>query len=328
MMNVQKHVSSYRFEELFSQTAVIQSIKSVTVQNESETDILTISSYSRDPNKGMFIACPQGGATFAVNQTLRHEAGQLVWKSRTAQMQIQDTLSVHAKRIELATTAMTLISDKLQLQSSIDPFEIHSFANHRQALALRCPKGGISFASGDQGIMASTSGNIDLHLDNPQTNLRLASRGHNKHTIYLGNDASETIVANQLTVRGKLVLSDDSIIEKHRSTVRELQNVVRLTCDGVAADSAFDYGFVSNKPDGSQSGLIYDHQRNRFYFSTQLGSYKHKRFSLPQSYADVQASSFLAQKKVLSPFVDATTIKCNSIRNPRDLLIQTPIIKH
>lgn len=319
-----KSLGKYTFDELFSTQATIQNIHCLQLANaQDSTKMLTICSYANDSNRALFIACPQGGATFLVKQTLRQEAGQLIWKANTGQLHLNDAFIVHAKRTEWTSTTTTMVADKMQFQSSVEPFELHSFSTQRQGLALRCPKGGLALTSGNGGIHASSGGDIDIVLDASNTNLRLGSRGHKKHTIHLGNDASETIVANQLTVQGKLVLCDDTVIEKHVSTVRELQNIVKLACQDTN-DFAFDYGFVANGPQDTQSGLVYDHQRDRFYFSSRLGNYSNRRFSLPQSYADVQARTFLAQQKVHAPFVDASTIQCRSVRHPTELALQAP----
>jgi hypothetical protein len=321
-----KAVGKYQFDELLASQATIHNVHCLQLTNVQDTKMLTICSYATDANRALFVACPQGGATVAVKQTLRHEAGQLAWKATTGHMHLSDAFVVHAKRTEWTSSTATMVADKLQLQSSVDPFELHSFSTQRQGLALRCPKGGVAVTSGPGGILASTGGNVDVVLDAPHTHLRLAARGHKKHTIHLGNDASETVVANQLTVRGKLVLNDDSVIEKHVTTVRELQNVVRLACHD-AGDTAYDYGFVSAGPHNTQSGLVYDHQRDRFYFSTRLGAYANRRFALPQTYADVQARVFLAQQKVHAPFVEASTVQCRSVRHPTELTLQAPRVQ-
>ena len=318
-----KAAGKYQFEDLLSTHAVIHNIHCMQIQNLHDQNNLTICSYANDANRALFIACPKGGATISVEKTLRQEAAQLMWKATTGKLQLNNSFVVHAKRSEWTSSTMTMVADKVQLQSSVDPFEIHSFSTQRQGLAFRCPKGGISTSSGTGGISTSTTGSVDFVLESPYTHIRLASRGNKKHTIHLGNNVSETIVANQLTVRGKLVLNDDTVIERHVSKIRELQNVIKLACQDTP-DNAFDYGFVASGPNGTQSGLIYDHQRDRFYFSTRLGIYQHKRFALPQSYADVQARAFLAQHKIHSPFIETSTIQCRTIRHPTELALQAP----
>lgn len=329
------HKGKHQFEELCAHTATVQHVHSVQLQNHGDQR-LTVCSYATDSQKALYLACPGGGATITVDKTLRQEANQLWWKAVTAHLQVADAFVLHAKRAEWTASTTTIVADKLQLQSSTDPFEVHSFSTARQALALRCPKGGLALTSGVGGILASTTGNVDVALDTDHTHLRLAARGHKKHTIHLGNDASETIVANQLTVKGKLVLSDDAVLERHVTTVRELQNVVRLACDdgvtpgvstmGNPATPGFDYGFVAG-PTGAQSGMVYDHQRDRFYFGARLGTYQHRRFALPQAYADVQAKAFLAQHKVSAPFVETTTVQCRSVRHPTEIAFQSPRVQ-
>ena len=181
---------------------------------------------------------------------------------------------------------------------------------------------------GSGGIVQSTTGNVECQLDNENTHIKLATRGSKKHTILLGNMNTETIVENQLTIRGKLVLSDDSIVEKHVSVVHELQNIVELACQNSNSSSTYDYGLVAKQRDKT-SGVIYDHIRDMFYFSTELGSYQQNRFSLPKQYATVQAKSYIAQQKITSPYIESHCVQSRLFRCGKDntICLQSPLVQ-
>ena len=114
-----KAVGKYQFDELLASQATIQNVHCLQLTNVQDTKMLTICSYATDANRALFVACPQGGATVAVKQTLRHEAGQLAWKATTGHMHLSDAFVVHAKRTEWTSSTATMVADKLQLLSLI-----------------------------------------------------------------------------------------------------------------------------------------------------------------------------------------------------------------
>ena len=314
-------------EEVIAKHAVIQHIKTLQINNVNKDHSLTICSYSEDPSRSLVVACPEGGITFNARKGWYQEAHSIHMKSDTERHEVNN-LVVMAKQSDWTCGTLSMISDRIRMQSSAQPFDIHSFSTQKHALTLRCPKGGMTLASGAGGLTHTTTGNIEYQLDTDKSQVRIASRGNKHHTILLGNGRSETIVENQLTVRGKLVLSDDSVIEKHTSVVHELQNIVELACQNVSANTTFDYGLVANQQD-KKSGMVFDHTRNLFYFSTQLGSYQQNRFSLPKQYADVQGRTLIAQQKVQTPFVESHAVQCRSVRCGRDniLMLQSPVVQ-
>ncbi|HIB84408.1 MAG TPA: hypothetical protein EYO59_07360 [Chromatiaceae bacterium] len=83
------------------------------------------------------------------------------------------------------------------------------------------------------------------------------------------------------------------------------------------------------KQSDKKSGIVFDHTRNLFYFSTELGTYQQNRFTLPKHYADVQAKTLIAQQKLTSPYVDSHCVQCRMIRCGRDnmLLLQSPLVQ-
>lgn len=320
--------SKVSFEELLAKHSVLQNIKCLQINNIHNDHSLTVCSYSEDATKAMVVTCPEGGISFQMRKGWYQESTTMHVKAETAHHEIARAFVMVAKQSDWTFGAMTLIADRIRMQSSTHPFDIHSFCTHKNGLTLRCPKGGVSISSGQGGIQHNTSGNLEYNLDTDRSQVRIASRGTKQHTILLGNANTETIVENQLTVRGKLVLSDDSVVEKHVSVVHELQNVVELACQSAASTATFDYGLVAKQND-KQSGMIFDHARNIFYFSTHLGSYQQNRFSLPKQYADVQARTLIAQQKVTAPFVEAHAVQCRSVRCGRDnlLVLQSPVVQ-
>ena len=317
-----------RFEEIVAKQCVIQSIHCVQITNQTNDKPITICSYSRDATQSMVVACPEGGVTFNIQKGWVQNSNTINIKSSYERHDISNIFTVVSTDIDFTSATHTLVSDKLKLQSSVHPLDIYSFSSKKHGLSLKCPKGGIVLHSGIGGITQSTSGNIDYQLESDNAQIRLATRGTKRNTILLGNTHTETIVENQLTVRGKLVLSDDSVIEKHVSVVHELQNIVELSCQNGHSSSTFDYGLVAKQND-KKSGIIYDHTRDLFYFSTELGKYQQNRFTLPKKYADVQAKALIAQQKIQSPYVEAHCVQSRMIRCGRDnvLVLQSPIVQ-
>lgn len=298
---------------------------------------LTITTYD-DSARALFLRAPRGGVALATPLTWQQDAGSVLVKAGTERHEVAQTFVVAAKQTDWTSSQFTLVADRLRLQSSASPLDVHSFSTHNHGIALRCPKGGVAITSGRGGMRHATAGNVDIQMDGAHTHLRLASHGTTPHTIHLGNPSTETIVENQLTVKGKLVLSDDTVLEKRVSVVHELQNVVELggartlyprgeSTDALAADhpdaEGYDFGVVARQA-GRKSGMVYDHRRAVFYFSSELGTYEHHRFSLPNAYADVQARVFLAQQKLHAPFVDAHLLQCRTVRHAHRLTLQAP----
>ena len=316
------------FEELLAKHATLHSIKCMQLHNVSTEHPLTICSYHQNANKAMVLTCPEGGISFQMRKGWYQESSTVHVKADTARHEIARAFVMVAKQSDWTFGAMTIIADRIRMQSSVHPFDIHSFCAQKNGLTLRCPKGGVSISSGSGGLHLNTAGNIEYNLDTDRSQVRIASRGTKQHSILLGNANTETIVENQLTVRGKLVLSDDSVVEKHVSVVHELQNVVELACQSGASTATFDYGLVAKQND-KQSGMVFDHARNLFYFSTHLGTYQQNRFALPKQYADVQARTLIAQQKVTAPFVEAHAVQCRSVRCGRDnrLMFQSPVVQ-
>lgn len=315
-------------DELFSKQAFIQNIKCIQINSIRNDQSLTLCSYNEDATRALVVSCPDGGITFQMRKGWFQESSAVHVKTETEHHEIARSLVMVAKQCDWTFGALTLISDRIRMQSSVHPFDIHSFCTQKNGLTLRCPKGGVSISCGTGGIRHNTSGNIEYNLDTDRSQVRIASRGTKQHTILLGNANTETIVENQLTIRGKLVLSDDSVVEKHVSVVHELQNVVELACQSGASTATFDYGLVAKQKD-KKSGMIFDHARNLFYFSTHLGTYQQNRFALPKQYADVQGRTLIAQQKVSSPFVEAHAVQCRSVRCGRDnvLMLQSPLVQ-
>lgn len=320
--------SKVSFDELLSKQACLQNIKCMQINNIRNDQSLALCSYNEDATRALVVSCPDGGITFQMRKGWFQESSSVHVKTETERHEIARALVMVAKQCDWTFGALTLISDRIRLQSSVYPFDIHSFCTQKNGLTLRCPKGGVSISSGTGGIQHNTSGNIEYNLETDRSQVRIASRGTKQHTILLGNANTETIVENQLTIRGKLVLSDDTVVEKHVSVVHELQNVVELACQSGASTATFDYGLVAKQND-KKSGMIFDHARNLFYFSTHLGSYQQNRFALPKQYADVQGCTLIAQKKVSSPFVEAHVVQCRSVRCGRDnvLMLQSPLVQ-
>lgn len=316
------------FDELLSKQAFLQNIKCMQINNLHNDQALAICSYNEHANKALYISCPDGGITFQMRKGWFQESTNVHIKTDTERHEIARALVMVAKQCDLTFGAVSLISDRIRMQSSVHPCDIHSFCTQKNGLTLRCPKGGVSISSGTGGTQHSTTGNLEFNLDTDRSQVRIASRGVKQHTILLGNANTETIVENQLTIRGKLVLSDDSVVEKHVSVVHELQNVVELACQSGASTATFDYGLVAKQND-KQSGMIFDHTRNLFYFSTHLGSYQQNRFALPKQYADVQGRTLIAQQKMSAPFVEAHAVQCRSVRCSRDniLMLQSPVVQ-
>ena len=291
--------SKITFEHLVSNNCSVQNIHCVQMTNLNNNTPITICSYNEDPTRSLLVACPNGGITFKVQKAWEQTASTTLVQSNHERHDASSLFTVVSKDIHFTSATQSLISDKLKLHSSLHPLDIHSFSAKKNGLNIKCPKGGVMIQSGSGGIVQSTTGNVECQLDNENTHIKLATRGSKKHTILLGNMNTETIVENQLTIRGKLVLSDDSIVEKHVSVVHELQNIVELACQNSNSSSTYDYGLVAKQRDKT-SGVIYDHIRDMFYFSTELGSYQQNRFSLPKQYATVQAKSYIAQQKITS----------------------------
>jgi hypothetical protein len=317
-----------QFEDILATHVVTQNIKCLQINSVSNTQPLTICSYTNHPAHAIVVACPEGGATFNIAKGWYQESATTHVKTENERHDVAKTFHLSAKNLDLNCGTISLIADRIRLQSSVHPFDIHSFSAHKNGLAIRCPKGGVAISSGAGGLTHTTTGNVEYQLDADNSHVRIASRGTKKHTIVLGNAHSETIIENQLTVRGKLVLSDDSVIERHVSVVHELQNVVELACHTASSTATFDYGLVATQRDG-KSGVIFDHVRNLFYFSTQLGTYQQNRFALPKEYADVQGRALIAQQKVRSPFVEAHSVQCRSIRCGKEnlLTLQSPVVQ-
>ena len=351
------HQHSTRFEHLLATHAHLQTIQCLHLSTPtsahedrsaaSSSAPLIITSHSSDRTQAMSIRCPRGGVSFVVDSSWRQESGSVHVKTQHERHEVTETFALSAKQTDWTSSAVTIVADRMRLQSSTSPFDIHSFSTHAHGLALRCPKGGMILSSGSAGIQYVTSGNMDLQLTGDQTHLRLASRGHKAHTIHLGNAATETVVENQLTVKGKLVLADDTVLEKRVSVVHELQNVVELggartttTTSSSSSPSSsssstssthpdaqgFDFGLVARQ-NNSKSGVVYDHIRKLFYFANDLGTYQHHRFALPSAYADVQARIFLAQQKIQAPFIDAHSVQCRSLRSNQVLTLQAPRVQ-
>jgi hypothetical protein len=325
---MQRPPTKMQFEDILATHVVTQNIKCLQINSVSNTQPLTICSYTNHPAHAIVVACPEGGATFNIAKGWYQESATTHVKTENERHDVVKTFHLSAKNMDLNCGTISLIADRIRLQSSVHPFDIHSFSSHKNGLAIRCPKGGVAISSGAGGITHTTAGNVEYQLDADNSHVRIASRGTKKHTIVLGNSHSETIVENQLTVRGKLVLSDESVIEKHVSVVHELQNVVELACQTASSTATFDYGLVATQRDG-KSGIIFDHVRNLFYFSTQLGTYQQNRFALPKEYADVQGRALIAQQKMKSPFVEAHSVQCRSIRCGKEnlLTLQSPVVQ-
>lgn len=347
-----------RFEHLLATHALLHSVQCLHLStptshppsNPSHPDPtpasapLVITSHSPDQMHALSVRCPRGGVSFVVDRSWRQESGSVHVKTGTERHEVAETFVLSAKHTDWTSSAVTIVADQMRLQSSAAPFDVHSFSTHAHGLALRCPKGGMVLSSGTGGMQHTTSGDVDVQLTGDRTHLRLAARGHKAHTIHLGNAATETVVENQLTVKGKLVLADDTVVEKRVSVVHELQNVVELggartiTSAATSATSAtattthpdaqgFDFGLVARQHHNRKTGLIYDHTRSLFYFATDLGTYQHHRFALPSAYADVQARIFLAQQKVHTPFVEAHSVQCRSVRSSNVLTLQAPRVQ-
>lgn len=190
---------------------------------------LVISGHSSDPVRALSFQCPHGGVSFQIQKSWKQEANTVhVRALHSERHDVSGPFVLSAKQTDWTSGAVTIVADRMRLQSSMSPFDVHSFSTDKQGIALRCPKGGIALSSGTGGIQHTTTGDVDVRLDGENTHLRLASRGHRTHTIHLGNERSETIVENQLTVKGKLVLADTTAIEKRVSVIHELQNVIEL----------------------------------------------------------------------------------------------------
>lgn len=346
-----------RFEALLAAHAHVQSVHCVHLstplaapptnsdagRGELGTSNLVITSHSADTAQALAVRCPHGGASFFVEQLWRQEAGSVHVRTTTERHEVKGSFVVAAKQTDWTSSAMTVVADQMRLQSSTSPFDIHSFSTHKHGLALRCPKGGVVLSSGSGGMQHTTTGDVDVDLQGDHTHLRLASRGHKAHTIHLGNAATETVVENQLTVKGKLVLADDTVIEKRVSVVHELQNVIELggahtqcgpgphaCAEPTSAHpdaGGFDFAVVARQQPHRKSGIVFDHTRQLFYFGADLGSYQHHRFALPNAYADVQARVFLAQEKMQAPFVDAHAVQCRSVRSGSVLTLQAPRVQ-
>lgn len=324
-MNQTSHI---RFEEIIANQCTVQHLKCIQLSNYTNNKPITICSYNKDATQALVVACPDGGVSFNIGKGWLQQSHTTNVRTRHERHDATQSFSVVSKDIDFTSATFSLVSDKIKLQSSVHPLDIHSFANQKYGLNLKCPKGGILLQSGTGGITHTTSGNIEYQVEQENAQVKIATRGSKKNCILLGNTNTETIIENQLTVRGKLVLSDDSVVEKHVSVVHELQNIVELACQNSHSSSTYDFGLVA-KQSGKKSGMVFDHTRDLFYFSTELGNYQQNRFTLPKHYADLQAKTFIAQQKLMSPYVESHCVQCRTIRCGRDntLVLQSPVVQ-
>lgn len=332
-----------RLDTLVADLAQLQTVQCVALRGYGEQHTpLTVQSDHNDSTQALVLRAPNGGATVQVAKALRHEAASVHVKTDHERHEVTGAYVVSAKQTDWTSSVLTMVADRVRLQSSTSPFDVHSFSTHKNGLALRCPKGGVCVSSGAGGVQHTTTGNVDIQLESDHTSVNVATRGHKAHTIRLGNANTDTVVENQLTVKGKLVLADEAVVEKRVSVVHELQNVVELGGRS-APDGAFDFALVGSTPTTKQiskqptpqqpphkRGLVYDHVRDLFYFASELGSYQHHRFALPKAYADVQARAYVAQHRVQAPFVDAHAVQCRTVKcTGRDtvLTLQAPRVQ-
>jgi hypothetical protein len=304
--------------------AKVTSLQCVHILSPDSKTPLIIESRGSHSEEGLSVIS-QGDVTFKIDRD---------WEARCNDMHIvtnsciEDTAKrrlINAESFELMTSNMICVSKKVRIQSSVEPLELQSLNHTRNAIIMRCPKGGITLASGTAGINGSTTGNINLQLETENSIMYLGAHGKKSQTIHIGTENGSTVVHSDLTINGKLRLSDAALIEKHVSTTIETSNVLNMRCD--RSDIPYDYGIISNRHDGTQSGIVFDHMQDTFYFAKRLGTYKHTAFSPPLAYANVGVGQLKAHQKVISPSIDTHHLKCKVLQHPQKLVINTPVVQ-
>lgn len=321
--------STFSFEQVLAQSARIESLRCVRVTLADDKAPLVISSSHRSWNHAMHFACSDGGIRFDIERDWEQRCRTLNATAENINEDVSACRRMKARRIELTSSFLSMDCEKLTLQSTVDPLEIHSLNRTKNGIALRCPKGGVVLRAGASGLHFGTTGDIELNLDVADRAIYLCRRGTRRNYIHIGNDRSETVVYNRLIVRGKLILADDAVVEKNISTTRIVDNVVRLTSHDTAV--GYHFGLVAQCRRGVAAGLVYDPDRRQFYLASHLGEYARHRFAPPIAYAELAVGALNVQEKVQAPFVSAQGIQCRTLRSgtqPLSLHAPTVVCSH
>jgi hypothetical protein len=305
--------------------ATIESLYCVRIQSDGSHSPFVVESLSTDPDSAITLKS-HGGMALDIAKDWNVKCSSLDIKSQTSSETTAHRRSIHAESLDIMASYITCIGKKVRMQSSVDPFEIQSLNHTRHALLLRCPKGGMSVATGAAGINCSTSGNINLQLETAGSSIYIGAHGNKEQTVHIGTATGKTVVHSDLTIKGTVRLVDEGTsLEKHASVRIETANVVRLKCD--RSDIPYDFGFVSKRHDGTEAGLVYDHAGEQFYFAKRLGEYRHTAFAPPLEYADACLNTLTASSKVAAPFVEAQHLQCKVLKHPSKLVISTPVLQ-
>jgi len=309
-------------EQTINRFAKVVSLQCVYIQSPDTKQPFIIDSRSIRQDDGIQIKS-QGGIHFQIEKDWKCNAQNINFFSNSYIENIEKRRIMNSESLEILTSNMTFISKKIRIQSTNDPFELQSLHHTRNAFIVRCPKGGITLASGTAGIHCSTSGNINFQLETENSALYLGTHGTKSQFIHIGSENSSTIIHSDLTINGKLRLSDSSIIEKHITSTVETTNILNLKCD--RSDIPYDYGIISNRHNGIQSGLVFDHISDTFYFAKQLGVYKNTSFSPPLEYGNLRVNILESQTKIVGSSIETHHLKCKLLKHTSKIVINTPI---
>lgn len=313
------------FESILSKSANVETLRCVRISLENEKVPMVISSAHNTWNHAMHVTCPYGGIRFDVACNWEQQCRTANIVAENINEEVQGCRRIKARRIELSSAYLSADCEKLALQSSSAPLDIHSLNSTKNGIGLRCPKGGIVLHAGTGGVHIGTTGDIELNLETSDSAIYLCRRGNRRHAIHIGNERSETIVYNRLVVRGELVLADNAVVEKNVSTTRIVDNVVRLTSQD--SPVGYDFAVVAQYRKSLAAGIVFDAEHRHFYLASHLGEYRQHRFAPPIAYADLLLNALTTQKKVTTPFLDAQCIQCKSLRAGRHLTVQAHTVQ-
>lgn len=309
----------------YAKRASVDSLHCVRIQSSSASAPFIIESLSTDVDSALTLHS-HGGMAFDIAKDWHVRCGSMETHCQASTETTTHRRAINADTLDIMTSSLTCIGQKVRMQSSVEPMELQSLNHTRHALLLRCPKGGVSVASGAAGINCSTSGNINLQLETAGGAIFVGAHGNKEQNVHIGTASGRTIVHSDLTVKGTLRLVDEAAsMEKHASVRIDTANVVRLKCD--RSDIPYDFGFVSKRHNGTEAGLVFDHANELFYFARRLGEYRHTAFAPPLEYAGVCLGALDARSKVATPFVDTHHLQCKVIKHPTKIVVNTPAIQ-
>ena len=145
------HQHSTRFEHLLATHAHLQTIQCLHLSTPtsahedrsaaSSSAPLIITSHSSDRTQAMSIRCPRGGVSFVVDSSWRQESGSVHVKTQHERHEVTKH-SLSAKQTDWTSSAVTIVADRMRLQSSTSPFDIHSFSTPPTGWPCGAQKGG------------------------------------------------------------------------------------------------------------------------------------------------------------------------------------------